>query len=361
MQGPFEPRPGRRAGDPSGSSGSQDGNLKDWQKNTWFGPAPSNSNPFEEPEDAPELLEQRSSNVNDRSGSFWSDQQGTGYQYSTQSINKKTAASAAAEQKQRDRRISFRAVGIFVLLLVTAVAVLYFGIYRVREIRVTGNTDISAADIIRFSGIRRGDSILSLSEKETERRLISAATAAAAENGNYNYYRLQFRYLEKEMPGTVTIAVRERESCCWLTWSGILYVMDKNGMVLYESEDMGMRDQVKLVEVKGLTIRSGAQVGQTMVMSSAAQELLFRDLFMEMKVLGCTEMIREADLSNTSSILLTTRDPSFTVALGDSTSIHAKLRSMLLVMDKLAEMGYTSGSINVSNPETPSYSPSSPK
>ena len=64
-------------------------------------------------------------------------------------------------------------------------------------------------------------------------------------------------------------------------------------------------------------------------------------------------------------LLLTTLDTdnrtaAFTVALGDSTSVHAKLRSMLLVMDKLTEMGYTTGSINVSNPEAPSYSPSSP-
>ena len=48
------------------------------------------------------------------------------------------------------------------------------------------------------------------------------------------------------------------------------------------------------------------------------------------------------------------------MALGDSTAIHAKLRSMLLVMDELAARGYTGGSINVTNPEAPSFSPSSP-
>jgi len=34
---------------------------------------------------------------------------------------------------------------------------------------------------------------------------------------------------------------------------------------------------------------------------------------------------------------------------------------MLLVREKLIEMGKTSGSINVTNPETPFYSPSSPQ
>ncbi len=360
QQGPGQ-RPGRRAGDPGNMSGSPDGGLKDWQRNTWFGPAPSNSNPFEEPEDAPELLEQRSSNVSDKSGDFWENKPPSGYSFSGQEEKKRTGRNDKMAGKRRERVISLRAAGILLLLIVTAALVLFFAVFRIREIRVVGNADISASDILRFSGIRKGDSILTLSETETERRLNASAMKAANEQGNYNYYRLQFQYLEKELPDKVTIAVREREACCWLTWSGIMYVLDKNGMVLYETEDLSMRNQVELVEVKGLTIRSGAQAGQTIVLSSASQELLFRELFLEMKIIGCTGMIREADLSSTDSVLLTTRDPAYTVSLGNGELIHAKLRSMLLVREKLIEMGKTSGSINVTNPETPFYSPSSPQ
>ena len=361
MQGPVQPSPGRRAGDPGSASGGDQGNLKDWQKNTWFGPAPANGNPFEEPESAPELLEARSSNVSNHTGSFWNSQEQTGYQYNTAELKKTNRQTYRPEPKEhRERRVSLRALAIIFGLLLTAFLAVYYGVFRIREIRVIGNASVSASDIIRFSGIRRGDSILRLSEEETERRLYSAAVSAANETGNYNYYKLQFRYLEKEMPGTVTIAVREREACCFVTWCGIMYVMDKNGMVLYETENPSMRDEVLLVEVKGLDIRSGAHLGQTMVLSSAVQELIFRDLFLEMKVLGCTDRIREADLSNPSSILLTTRD-NFTVSLGGSESLHAKLRSMMLVLDELKKMGKTGGSVTVINPETPSYSPESPK
>ena len=247
MQGPAQQRPGRRAGDSGNASGSPDGQLKDWQKNTWYGPAPYNSNPFEEPEDAPELLEARSSNVRDRSGDFWNDQQTTGYSFSQGGGKKNTGRDMPQIRKDRERVISLRAVGILLLLVVTAVLVLFFGVFRIREIRVVGNSVISASDVIRFSGICKGTSILTLSETETERNLNSSAAKAAMDLGNYNYYRLQFRYLEKEMPGTVTIAVREREACCWCTWGGIMYVMDKNGMVLYETEDLNMRDKVQLV------------------------------------------------------------------------------------------------------------------
>ena len=77
-----------------------------------------------------------------------------------------------------------------------------------------------------------------------------------------------------------------------------------------------------------------------------------------MKVLGCMELIEEADLSNISSLLLTTRD-GFTVSLGDGTNLHAKLRAMLITRDELLNRGYQGGVINVILPENPVFSPAS--
>ena len=135
-----------------------------------------------------------------------------------------------------------------------------------------------------------------------------------------------------------------------------MFVMDKNRMVLYETEDPTIRP-ASLVEVKGLNIRGGDHAGQTLTLNSAVQQSIFDNLFLELKVLGCTSIIEEVDLSNTSSILLVTRD-GYTVSLGDRERIHAKLRSMLYVREKLLELGKNGGSINVSVPETPTYSPS---
>lgn len=359
MQGPIPPSSPRRAGDSSGMPGSPEGELKDWQKNTWFGPAPPSGNPFDEPDESPELLELRSKNVSEHTGSFWNEEP-TGYQYSAGQL--KTAEKAARVRPKRNGLISVRTVLTLAGLLITAVLVLYFGVFRIREIRVEGNTLFPDSEIIRLSGIRKGESILRLSESKTENSLTTAAASEAQRTENYNYYRVQFRYLEKEFPGTVTIAVREREACCIVTWCGIWYVLDKNGMVLYESEDTGLRERADLLEVKGLDIRSGARAGQTIVLASAAQEQAFRDLFTEMKVLGISGKIQilEADLSNPSSMLLTSRD-RFTISLGNSEGLHAKLRSMTLVYQKLLEMGRQGGSINVSNPETPSYSPAVPR
>ena len=345
MQGPdnFDPRRTGRAGD----SSSGDSGLRDWQRNTWYGPVPQNENPFDEPEDAPELREYRSENVNEHIGDFWK-QQTNGYAYGparpqdNTGRTVKTGRRTAEKEKQHTGSGMKKAVLIAAACIIAVFLVLRYAVFAVREIQVTGNQDVSAEEVIRASGVRIGDSILTLNENNVEERI----------NADY---RLRFRYLEKDLPNRITISVREREACCWVTYCGIFYELDKSRMVLNETENRADVSE-KLTEVKGLRIQSGCYRGQTMMLSSAEQQLAFHELFLEMKVLNCMEIITEADLSNPSSMLLTT-DDGFTVALGDGTNIHAKLRSMLLVRDKLRQMGRFRGSINVSNPESPLYSP----
>ena len=328
----------RTAGERKSASGP-DGGVRDWQKNTWFGPAPLNSNPFDEPDDAPELRETRSENVNQHMGEFWSapeqDPMGkTGPYTQTGSVPQ------VSKKNKKPRQRTARAAVIIVLVVTAVILILRFGIFTIKEIRVTGNEYVSAEEIIRISGIRKGANILFLNEDAVKARIQSD-------------YRLKFRYIAREMPATVILSVTEREPCCWLTYCGIMYVMDKNRMVLYESENPA-EIPADLVEVKGLEIRSNTIIGQMISLGSETQGSIFTDLFVEMKVLGCTDQIAEADISNADSILLTTRD-GYTVALGDRTNIHAKLKSMLLVRYQLVEMGKQGGTIRVTDPETPIY------
>ena len=330
---------GRRAGESSGQG------VREWQKNTWFGPAPLNSNPFDEPEDAPELKEIRSENVNQRMGDFWQPQSRAGADETSRAGENNGNQGRRSGQKKRDKNKKHLPVLLLVLFVLAAVfLVLRFAVFTVREIQVTGNNEIPAAEIIRISGIRLGDSILTMNEQAVGQRITSD-------------YRLMFKYIIRDLPQTVMIAVREREECCWLTYCGITYVMDKNRMVMREEEDPNYRPE-NLVEVKGLEVRSNTMVGQEIVLGNEKQQEVLSSLFLHMKVLSCTGEIKEADMSNTDSILLETRD-GYTVSLGDVENLHAKLRSMLIVRDELRKMQKTGGTINVSNPEIPIYTPQS--
>ena len=341
MQGPndgYRPESsGKRAGEASGQG------VRDWQKNTWFGPAPLNSNPFDEPEDAPELKEIRSDNVNQRMGEFWQPQTSAGTGNPNQGRENKRSRNRENGQKRSKKQKKHSFIWIIIpLILIATVLVLRFAVFAVRDIQVTGNSSIPASEIIRISGIRLGDSILSINEQTVGQRIASD-------------YRLQFRYMIRQLPQTVVLSVREREECCWLTYCGITYVMDKNRMVLREEENPAYRPE-NLVEVKGLEVRSNTMVGQQIILGNEKQQEILSSLFLHMKVLGCTGEIKEADMSNTDSILLETRD-GYTVSLGDIEDLHAKLRSMLLVREKLRDLQMTGGTINVSTPEIPIYNP----
>jgi len=330
----------RTAGERSDSSGNGRG-VRDWQKNTWFGPAPLNSNPFDEPEDSPELAESRSQNVTEREGPFWQDPS-KGYTSQYPAAGRSESGGRKKTENGGRRRRALRWIIGAVFFVTAIILILRFAVFSVKEILITGNEEISAEEVIRISGIRRGDNILSINEKNVEERVASD-------------YRLQFRYMVCELPSTVILSVREREPCCWLTYCGIMYVMDKNRMVLRESENPEDRPK-DLVEIKGLEVRSNTLVGQYINLGSEAQQSIFTELFLEMKVLGCVDRIKEADIRDTNSILLVTKT-GYTAGLGDRENLHAKMRSLLLIEEELQQMGRFGGTINLSNPETPIYTP----
>ncbi len=340
-QGPSSRPPA--AGDRTGVG--QDG-LRDWQKETWFGAVPVQENPFDEPENAPELRDLRSEELNNHSGSFW-DQHTGGYSFSERTPRKTDAPvqkKKGTKETERVQPLRHPMVYVAVGLVLTALICLifYFGFFTVREILVEGNTTIPDEEIIKNSGIQMGTPIFALKAENIARGI---------ENNVY----LRFRYLDKELPGTVVLTVKEREACCWMTYCGIFYTMDKQRTVLSETESQEERTD-HLVRVDGLRIRSGCMVGQTLALETDEQQNLFTELFLEMKIVDCTDKVEEVDLSNAASLLLTTR-AGFTVSLGDSRDLHAKLKSMKLTQDELIHRGYVSGVINVSDPANPVFSP----
>ena len=110
---------GKRAGQTDGQG------VREWQKNTWFGPAPLNSNPFDEPEDAPELKEIRSENVNEHMGEFWQPHNAGYIQYSVNHAAVKNPGqnkTANTKKKQKKRRFPL-AVLVFLLTVTVVLAV----------------------------------------------------------------------------------------------------------------------------------------------------------------------------------------------------------------------------------------------
>lgn len=79
---------------------------------------------------------------------------------------------------------------------------------------------------------------------------------------------------------------------------------------------------------------------------------------MELKAMGMEKEISTLYLTDPESIYLGTSS-GFSVRMGTSERIHAKLRSLQLVLDRLVAEGFPKGTIDVSIPEVPTYIPTS--
>ncbi len=280
------------------------------------------ADPFGEPGVDPELKKQRSKNLIKKKGDFW---------------------EATPEEKAKHAKQTARAVAIAVLILCAACAVLYYGVLRVRTIQVVGNSQVSSETVVNLSGISLGDSTLRID------------TDAAKKQINSNRY-LVFRSIDCELLGTVTIRVKEREAAAVMNYCGINYTIDNKGMVLEESEDVAATSDLPLISGMDISGQFGCVVGRVITVANSAQLVAMKEILVELKVLKAEGKVTKIKMSDLSHILLETSD-GYSVSLGSNSNIHAKLKSMLAIQDKLNSMESGTGTIDVSDPESPTFLP----
>lgn len=295
-------------------------------------PMPSAAHPFEEPESAPELRSSRSEHLYNRNDRFWD-----------------TVGQPAGQRTGRNRRAkrqpdsgTMRWVVMILIALVAVGGIVYGTVFRVRSITVKGNINKTQQEIIAISGIKSGMSTFAIDDDQVERNI---------ESDRY----LSFVAVDKQLPDTVVIQVRERVAVAKINYCGIGYTIDNRGMVLEESQDTDASQG--LVTVEGLNIHYCA-VGEPLSMNDADQLKAYAEIMIELKVMSGLAIVKELDLTNMDNLFLVTGE-GYVVRLGDGSNIHAKLRSMLMTREKLNREGYEGrgGTIDVSAPINPTYSP----
>jgi len=316
--------------------------------------------PFEEPEQAPELRDDRSEHLYSRDEPFWNrvvDAPQAGHD-----IPKDANYWNHPDVMDTDHLLFYdndtklqklrkflgsgavkRFLVIFAIVVVAAV-ILYSALFQVRAIHVTGNTSISEQEIIRLSGLQVGQNSMTIDDEAVMRKV----------EGN-RYLRCTLVDVQWD---SVTIHVKERVPAVYINHNGMVVVLDNRGFVLEESLFDG-GDYSKLVKVIGLNVRRCA-LGQQIALTSATQLQTFTQILVELKAMKGVDLIAELDMSSMDSIYLTTHggeNQRFYVRLGSEESIHEKLRAFMITRDKVLQMGYTSGTIDVTDPGRPTYSP----
>lgn len=350
----------------SWNNGQDTGRFADTDRQTVQGVYPqepvqeNNDSPFEEPEQAPELLGARSESLYSRNEPFWDrvyelPKEGESYPRDPNYWNHPEELSDdrimmvdTGEKKSLLRGllgsdVVKKTLAIAAVLLVVA-GVLFGAVFRVRSITVSGSASISDAEIIRLSGISLGMNTISIDEALVEERLHNAQP----------YLR---DVLVDVKWNSVAIHVREREPAAALKNRGVLVVTDNKGWVLEESQNTDDPAYSDLVFVSGLDVRHYV-MGEQLILRNNAQLPVFSEILIELKAMGGLSLIKELDLSNMDSIYLDNGE-GLLIRLGSSAQIHQKLRAMLITREKVLSMGYEKGTIDVSDPIKPTFTPDS--
>lgn len=298
-------------------------------------PQPSNpwatgpADPFDEPGEAPELRHSRSDHLYDMEDRFWDTVPG-----------KPSGKNTKKQQPLKAESHTMRWMILIVAVLAVVAALVYGTVFQVNTIRVEGQVHLTEQEIIDLSGIKLGMNTFSIDDDQVERNI---------ERNRY----LSFVCVDKQLPDQVTLQVKERVPAAAIKHFGLLYVMDNRGMVLEEYMDTDY--DTGLVLVDGLSVHD-CRVGQTIDLTDDVQMQTFTEILVELKVMRAMDMVKELDLSNMDNLFIVSKD-GFTVLLGPAQDIHAKLRSMLLTLDHLRGEGYIGGTVDVSKPVNPTYTP----
>ena len=312
--------------------------------------------PFEEPDQAPELRANRSENLYTRDEPFWNrvvDAPQSGREaprdpnYWNHPDVMDTDRLLHVDSDTRMQKVrKFLGAGttkkfLLIAAVVVAVAViLYSALFQVRTITVLGNSTITAEEVIRLSGLKIGQSSMTIDDEAVMRKV----------EGN-RYLRCTLVDVQWD---SVIIHVRERVPAAWINHNGMVVLLDNRGFVLEESLTDYTGD-AGLVKVVGLDVRRCA-LGQTISLETSTQLETYTQILVELKAMKGLDLLSELDMSSMDSIYLATRD-GFYVRLGSEDSIHEKLRAFMITREEVIGMGYSTGTIDVTDPGRPTYSP----
>ena len=229
------------------------------------------------------------------------------------------------------------------LLALICLALVFSRFIGVGEFEIKGETDYRLSELISKSGIRTGDMMSSVDEREAERILLEKCPY------------LKSVEVKKKFPNKICFEVEERVLGWYLEVSEDYYALDYDLLVLletYDEESLKDRGLTKLVlpEIESVICDKLPEFGH-------GDEQLIREtlkIIDSFRTSGIKERLTYLDLSNRFEIKLTI-DGEFDVKLGDMKDIETKLATVTETIEKALASGFVGGEINMITPTTCSF------
>lgn len=218
--------------------------------------------------------------------------------------------ASKGKQKKKKGRILITLLIVLIgagLLCLMAI----FLLYEIQNLNVIGNRVLPKEEIIAQSGVKVGDNYFFLNRSKLKERL---------EKNRY----IEFRGTQFDYSGTMNIKINERHAMGIIQRNGLYYVIDADGMVLENSQEVMPDFQCPIV--KGLDLSSRTLIIEGQIIGVKDIEQLSA-LSAVLKALDDTNMQGRTvslDVSNLDNISIMTTEGAG-IVLGRATDAELKL------------------------------------
>lgn len=225
------------------------------------------------------------------------------------------------------------------LVVLGFLLILRYFVFTIRNIHITGLRAMDQQQAIRLSGLDRGLFYFTLGEDQVKDSI------------NKNRY-LQFEGMEKIFPNGLAVKVMERYPFAFFTHLGVGYVLAQDGMILEQTRDLRMGED--LILVNGLAVWGQQSPGAFPASTDPAQTDGMIALFSKLLLWGFDTQIKSIDIAQSLNISMQT-DDGYTINLGSEDNLHAKIGTVFSVVNALRQRQMTGGTIEATLPGEATY------
>lgn len=218
------------------------------------------------------------------------------------------------QPKKRGKKV-FRYM-LYLLLFIALIFLIREGetYFRIKDIIVTGNNDISSGEIIQAGGLRRDSSIIMLRESTIAEKIIS------------EYPQIKEVTIDRNLPDGIVVTVRERTPAGYIMTADGLWMIDREAFC-FSSSGETIEDLPLIVGIEGGKVVPGFPID-----CPARREMLKN--FFAAGVKGDWLEIEELDLTDSYNLVVKTLD-GMEIWLGGSKMLEEKL---VLVRESLLHL-----------------------
>ena len=217
----------------------------------------------------------------------------------------------------------------FIILVASIAALLLLTPgFNVKEIKVTGNSVIKEADIIRASGITTGVNIFDVSMKKTEKNI---ETISYVESVN----------VKRRLPSTIEISIVEEVGVAYITAKEGYVIITADGRCVEITDGVQKDDSGnKSVRLPGLPVVTGLdkvkyKAGKIITSENTQQlEVLFKCLH-EFSKYNHIFNIKEIDVKDINNIRFYYMSRDLRVIVGDSEKLSFKMEAFGTAIEEI--------------------------